>query len=137
MNRNNILGNIIDGFTQGPSVNKRERIYKDIPEEVVVVATVFGDKKTIIVSELSGFTQAKLKVTGVISGEINKDDVIEIQEPYIESNYRGKACIIVEGGYEPLETSKEYILYLSQLEETDEEGKIYYRIRKKLPLNNI
>ena len=108
MNKNNILGNIIDGFSKGPS-NQRERIYNDIHEELVIVATVLEDKKTVIINEMSGFTQARLQVTSIIAGEIDKMDIVKVQEPYIESNYRGKACIIVEGGYEPVITSKEYI----------------------------
>ena len=137
MNKNSIFGNIIDGIYNGPSINQREKIYDDINAEIIVIATVLPGKTTIRISEVSGFTEAKLQITGVISGETSKLEIIKVQEPYMESYYRGKACMIVEGGYEPVIVDKEYIFYLNSIKEENENGNISYKIRKKLPLNNI
>lgn len=137
MNINSILGNIIDGVYNGPSINQREKIYNDINAEIVVIATVLPEKTTIKLSEVSGFTEAKLQITGIIAGEVNKQEIIKVQEPYMESSYRGRACMIVEGGYEPVMVDKEYIFYLNSIKEVNENSKVSYKIRKKIPLKNI
>lgn len=137
MNINSILGNIIDGVYNGPSINQREKIYNDINAEIVVIATVLPEKTTIKLSEVSGFTEAKLQITGIIAGEVNKQEIIKVQEPYMESSYTGRACMIVEGGYEPVMVDKEYIFYLNSIKEVNENGKVSYKIRKKIPLKNI
>lgn len=47
MNINSILGNIIDGVYNGPSINQREKIYNDINAEIVVIATVLPEKQLL------------------------------------------------------------------------------------------
>ncbi|MBE6023068.1 MAG: hypothetical protein E7231_07525 [Cellulosilyticum sp.] len=78
-----------------------------------VKATVLPEKENISLDEFSGFTRTKIRIEEVYKGNLTKNRIITICEPYYEGYYAGEKCMLVYENYEPLIIGKSYTFLLA------------------------
>ena len=78
-----ILFNLTKPYER-PSKMQGKQSKKQV-DEMIIEGEILPHKETVMLSEICGYTKTKVKIKQIYVGTHQKDEMIEIVEPYYES----------------------------------------------------
>ena len=117
-------------------VNAYYTSYFDTAEELIkksnyiVKATILPESENLCLHPIWGYTKTKIKIDEVYKGNIEKDEVVTLMEPYFDY-YDEEYNVIYECHselYDKSEVGKEYLLFLTK--SSNKNNNNYYLINE-------